>query len=709
VRLLEGEGAPEVKRTRVAIVVGLPIALAATGGCSTEIIVGSNAGGGSASTSSGGGLSGGGGTDVVGAACPDVGLTAAELLPNVVGNVTGRNVRIRFDPQASAADYRVYRLPKKADVSGAAVQNATYRCAGDYEVPSPAREEAAFPASGAVRTRIESDVQGYVRAAADATLGHVFTSPGPGRVPVYALGDPTRGAIASGFNADNVDCYFMRWPESRVKKYTTSEAERAALLDAHHRDDGIVFYAAEPGAPGTRVIHASVPGAGAFEGRLYVREGPERQARAAGGTQFSPAFSVYADPQPGSEPLMRVFYEQNCARAHDELVAGMARFRKAVEQGGQPVAELHWSGLDERTMLVVEAVDRRCPFQGILSPVARPASSDGDVDYPAFLTVSELRAASPTGEVYVNGQGGAGAPRALSRACLDVAPTPEPPKTWRYDGEAETFGPETLVEFQTWDVESPTFFAELVNVGTEKWALGTVFGELRVTWADHAGGTSAMLRLTPKRRARISADAFLHVTMEVDTVSTTRRYPQLLISDRDWPVQRNLADGKAIILQTRGGITDPVSAEIQLCDHQRWEGGGQCPGWDLYRLRAGDAEFLAPRPEINGLSGADRTVLFDVFASTERVYAYTNGLPYGCVDLPAGGFPEGPVTVTFGDVFFVSNSDFEQADWYPFHQTHMHNVTTRHFSRMAFANDEGRPAWDEARHPCVPASGLADP
>src|SRR5262249_22297351 len=159
-------------------------------------------------------------------------------------------------------------------------------------------------------------------------------------------------------------CYYMRWPESRVKKYTTSEDERAKLLAARWRDDGIAFYAPMPGTAETAVVHSADDPASDYDGPLYVAEGAELQARTAGRKTISDACSVYASEQPGSEPLMRVYYAQTCGRGHDELAAGVARFNKAYKQGTQPIAELHWSGLDEETTLVVEALDALCPYQG---------------------------------------------------------------------------------------------------------------------------------------------------------------------------------------------------------------------------------------------------------------------------------------------------------------------------------------------------------
>lgn len=633
-----------------------------------------------------------------GADCPtDLALPDAYGLPNVKGVIEGANVRISFDPQVDALDYRVYALPAKSDVSGTTIKNATYRCAGRTAVPFPAMDDSKIPDNPAVRTRVNSLVAGFARTSDDATLGYVFTTPGEGRVPVYALGDPH-------MKADNTGCYFMRWPETRVKKYTTSEQERTELLAKHWRDDGVAFYAFEPGAPDTQPIYSAVEKPDDYSATLYVKGGAEHDKRVADGLTMSEAFAVLAGPEEGAEPLMRVFYQLTCGRGHDELVPGQARFRRAFEQGDQPVTELHFSGLTEETTLVVEALDAQCPHQGIVAPMSRPARNndklqDMVLEYPQFQTPDELRAASPTGEVFINGQGEATAPKAIARACLSVKPEAPPAMDFQYDGAPEEFSEGVNTGFQIWEVESPTFNVQFHSVATDEWSVGSLFGEQWVTYADWAADTNGKMRMTPKARATLSADKFVHATMEVDVISTQRRYPQLLISDVEWPVQNNLENGGTVITQLFGGITEPMQVQLQFCDHRTWDVNNQCPKFNVDTFGEGDDELTLPRPEINAFFGVDRTVRFDVYASTARVYVYTNGIPYGCADLPAGKLKEGPATVTFGDVLYHSAVDLEA--WYPFHLSKMHIVTSRHFSNLGFSSNVSAPGWDESRMPCA--------
>jgi hypothetical protein len=640
---------------------------------------------------------GGGGVDE--AACPvDLGLDRAPLLPNLTGEVTGNAVRIRFDPRPGAADYRVYALPSPDDVSGYTVRNATYRCAGNYAVPAVVHEDTQTPDGDAFKTIIESDVAGYVRSAEEATLGYVYTTPAEGRVPVYALGDPS-------IDADNgPTCFHQRWPESRVKTYTTSESRRAALLARRYRNDGVAFYALHPGAAGRGVrgiYEAIVDGS-----TLYVPEGRELDEREADGAAPTRAFSVHEARAPGMEPLKRVFYLAGCSRSHDELVATEPRFQKAYEQGPeQPVPELHWAGLAGDTTLIVEALDQLCPNRGVPSPIARPAAVVDGVAYPPFETIASLRAKSSARDVYIGAQGDAGnEPRVVARACLRAKPAEPTAADWRFGGEEESYSEPTTPPGPVVRFDSPTFDVEFWGQAQNEWAIGTMLGELWTLHADVAAGVPSTVRFAPKEKAALAAGRFLHVTLEVDTISTARRFPQVLVSDQPWPLSENMVNGGTVIAQVFNDR--PTVAQIQFCDRATWAVNAQCPTWDLHVLHDGGDDFLAPHVEMNGLQGMDRTVVFDVYASTARVYLYTNGEPYGCVDLPAGRLLEGPATVAFGDGLEHSGIDFD-APWYPFHAEHTQSFTSRHWSNLSFTSDVPAPSWDEATMPCVAASAMA--
>lgn len=715
--LLSRQRATEVLMLRVAAPTVLCAVCALCSFACSKASAANSGGGGESSSSTGGSSSGTAGTAgagtsaagtsgtagsagttaVTGGDCPDVGLPKAAALANVVALVDGNTARIRFDPADNAKDYRVYVLPKASDVSGSAIANATYRCTGTYPIPIPRRDNDNT--GGAIKTVVNGTVQGYARTSADATLGYVYSTPGAGRLPVYALGE-------SAPNADNVVCYEPRFPESRIKTYTTSETQRTTLLDKHFRDDGIAFYVPAKGTTGTIPVYRAEDPTAQYDGPLYVT-GQEYQARLADKSkQISEAFSILSQAAPDTVPLMRVQYEQECARSHDELVVTEGRFNKAVNQGGTPVLELHASGLSANTTLVVEALDAECPFQGVVSPMARPARDDPfngyTVSYPAFLTPDQVRAASPTHEVFLNGQGDGTTPHAIARACITVSPKTAPPLDFHYDGTPETLSPEKQAGFQIWTSDSKTFDYQIHTIATNEWGIGGQFGELWLTYADWASDTNGKMRITPKQTTTISSSSYLYATMNVDMVSSGRRYPQILISDQLNPVQDNLPKGDTVIVQSRGGITSPMVVDMQFCDHRTWDVNNQCPQWETYLMNGG--AFLAARPEINGFMGGDETVKFEVYASTGKVYLFTNGLPYGCAEIPPNTFKDGVATVTFGDVLYHSGVDL--APWYPFYLAHLHTQTTRHFSNLGFKAGVGAPEWNETRMPCAPASTL---
>jgi hypothetical protein len=618
--------------------------------------------------------------------CPsDLGFPSARALTGLFANVAGGNVTLTFDPQDDAVDYRVYVLPQSGQVSGDTNTNATYRCAGDYEIPPVSNEDnPRMPPGAALTTRINSQVMGFARTTSDAQLGYVMLEPGPSLVPVYALGDPATDADTA------TNCYFQRYPESRVKRYTTSAADRAMLVAQHWRDDGIAFYAPADGTSGTVVVYRQDP--------VYMTPGAELTARMAMGTAPAPAFSVFTSSSAGAVPLMRVFYDSVCGRGHDELVATMAGFNKAYKQGTEPFGELHYSGITGPTTLVVEAVDRLCPFQGLVSARARPAGTAPG--YPALLTPDQMRAASSTGEVYINGQGAPGTPHAVARACVQVSPTPLPSFDWSYDGHPETYTTEVPTVFQTWTFGSPTFDFELDFVVTDEWSVGSLFGELWVTYGDNAGDTTARLTMTPKTKPTLGATDFVHATMEVDMLVTDRRFPQLVITDNGSPPS-------LFEVHVQGGLTGPVDMRAEFCNQVSWGPGGQCPMWDMHTI-GGSTPFLAPHLEFNGRMGTDRTRKVDAYVSTSRVYVFLDGAPYGCGDIPAGQLLAGPATVMFADVLFSSSKDFN-VPWFPFHTAQMKLLDTRHFSNLGFSSHVQAPAWDESVLPCVAATALALP
>jgi hypothetical protein len=632
-------------------------------------------------------------------------LPALAELTNVDACVNTDAVNVGFDPVDGAQDYRIYPLPKDEDITLApdgtvVVKNAIYRCAGTrealYMLPDqPTVNDGA--AGGA--TILNGDVEGFTRAQADASLGYVYTTPGSGRIPVYVLGNGDAGI------EEGLSCGRPIFNSTRPKTYTTDAMKRTQLIAKHARDDGIAFYVPAAASASTRPVYEGTFG---DSDTLRWIDGPEGTMRNGHG---QPIFNVLTATADGAAPLMRVHVLPYCSKQHDELVAGSARYNKVVNEGDQPLNQLRWSGLTAQTILVVEALDQRCPYQGVLSPVHADAHTDSGISYPAFMTLDDLRSASPTGEVFVNGQNDAMvAPKAIARSFIQVAPA-SPPSLDYFASfpEAQTF--ETFHDipwaghWASQHLQSASY--DLTSYADSQVFFGTMLGELWFAYSDVGGDVNGKIRLTPSKTATVARGTYLHVTTEMDLISTARRYPQILISDQLAPVQESLTNGVTLIVQPKD--TSPTLMQVQICDHRTWDVNNQCP---LLPTFVSDFKPTAPLP--GELTGTDNAVKLDVYVSSDRIYLLLNDKPYSCTDLPAKADdgsvyhpPSGAVSVTWGDVLYHSAVDFSvggvelQGNSYLFHRTHMHTLTRRHFDNIGFASGSAAPAWDESLVPCV--------
>lgn len=630
----------------------------------------------------------------------DTTLPSKPCMVNVSVKVNGNDADIHFDPIDGAVDYRVYELPDDKDVivdgDVVSTKNAVYRCAGTRMAAPVAVDGATQIQSGAVRTLVDGqDVNGYTRTLDEATLGYVSAVPGDGLVPVYALGD-------SGKDADN-QCFFMRWNESRLKQYVTSDDDRQSLLAQAFRDDGIVFYVPS-GTDGTRPVYTSTDDTA----RYYFVDGPEAGKRSGATT----AFNVYTDPADGLVPLMRVYYQNGCGRSHDELVAGQARFDRARNQGAtSPMNDLHWSGLTGETTLVVEALADGCPsLPGLLAPVSDGSWTDeyGNVR-PPWISFDDAQALSKTGEVYVNGQfDSSNKPRPIARAFVKVKPAAAPDFDW-FEGFDTEDSIGTLTDEDcgnpincTGEFRQAAAFGDVHFLSAEdrRHVLQSMFGELWVMYDDVAADTPGKFRLTAGKTATIADDTFLYATMDVNAFTTARRYPQIIVSDQQPPVQWNLTKGKTVIFQTFGEW--PPVLEIEVCDHRTWDVNNQCPSMDLYHYYSDgstdDLKSIAPNAEVGEHTGVDRNTHFEVWVSSKRAYIYLDGEPYGCADLPSGVPSAGDATVTFGDTLYHSGVD--ELQWYSYMQNYQRD-TERHYDNLGFKSGVAAPDWDESRLPCV--------
>jgi len=653
---------------------------------------------------------------------PLTSLPALPAMTNLRVLVNGGSATITFDSVDNARDYRVYALPPNDNIQQSSdgtviVPNAVYRCAGTYQVPKVQVEDEQIQSHG-ITARVTSAVNGYTRSLGEATLGYVYTTPdaAPGLIPVYAVGNPV-------INADND--YFYRYQASRDKKYTSSASEYATLVNSGWRDDGIAFYVPSQASAATKpVLSNATLDDPVYGARYYLLQGAELNSRNQS-LGFSTAFNVLTTAAAGTRPLMRVFYTAFGGHSHDELAVGTADFVRLRYQGlDNPVTTLHYSGLTASTTLVVEALDSGCPFQGNLTSQSVAAQTFDfqtfKVSHQPWQTIADLQKVVPNGEVFVNGQfdGVSGKPKAIARAYLNVEPRAREQMDWVSTPASFSENFSTLACqapdgncFQQFHLQSSTYDISFFYTETNHWTVGNVMGQFLLNYADWAADTNGKFRMTVRNhKATIGSSTFAHATMEVNSVGSGRRYPQLILSDQDIPVQYNLVNGRSLILQTFGDF--PSRVDLEICDHVTWDVNMQCPRF-IFRHRfngSGAVTGINPIPEEDQFMAAmDVPTRFDLYASSSKAYVFVNGKPYACANLtgtsgisPAPVAPTGPVTVTFGDALYHSGVDenFVVKMAGGFVQRHQLYSASRHFDNLGIAGGVVAPAWDEAKIPC---------
>ncbi len=672
------------------------------------------------------------------ATAPATALPTLPSLTNVVATEREDSVGIDFDPVDKAVDYRVYPLPADGDVTAnkdgsVTIKNAVYRCAGirqTDELPNNTTNDVM----NAANSYVNGQYSWKANVPATPTLGYVYPVSGTGLVPVYAVGV-------------HPSSYEVGWRESRPKVYTTDTAMRQTLLAAGGRDDGIAFYVpSAPSATTQTLYHSEMknPVQNWTQYSEYYFLGADMASHMSDTSPPTAAFQVLTAAATGTKPLMAVFYQP--AQQHTELAVGQERFNRASNQGPGPLWHLEWSGISQPTTLVVEALASGCPYQGFLAPEHMSAPP-----HQAFLTLSDLQTASTTGEVFLNGQydlPGAtqtapawmktpnASPVPLARSFVQVSPVPHDPAAWDfYEGfsASSTFGTAMATadpEYcKTGDTTCAHFTSPTFDIGAYSidnptnvplFAYGQFLGQFWDAFDDWKQDVTGSVRFTAEKATSIATDAtqFLHVTWSVDTVTTGRRYPQLIVSDQMIPVQDGFknTDGNFLIIQTIQGpsMRFEVEAFHGLVKGNPWAVNNQAPyhalvDYDNWSGGMNTDQTIPPAEPPFEHAGMDRMTKYDAYISSERLYVFVDGTPAGCTLYPTTGFAlSGPVSVTFGDVLYHEGAETEVGSCVagsptgmPFLLVHQCTETKRHWDDLGFKSGVNVPEWDSTRFPCV--------
>jgi len=673
-------------------------------------------------------------------AAPDTNLPPLPTLTNVTAVERDDSVGIDFDPIDNAIDYRVYPLPNAADVTANAdgsvtVKNAIYRCAGlrqTYDL------ENNLNSSNSSLVTFNSPFNWQAQAGANPMLGYVYVTPGAGLAPVYAIAGYLGPAEKGGVTAE------LGWRESRFKIYTTDPSQRQTLLDQGWRDDGIVFYVPSTASSATQTVYSSQNVAPSSNGAgddytqhlQYYFGAADQASHASDTTPPAPAFQVLtaADTTAATQPLMAVFYATD--QGHTELAVGSERYRRALNQGNGPLWHLEWPGLTQPTILVVEALAAGCPYQGFLSAQHLDAPP-----HQTFFTLSELQAASATGEGFINGEydGTTVSPVPLARSFVQVAPQPHDPSAWDwYQGfdVGSDFGPVTMLtspasglttcDFTGCYGQTPIFdFSayelDQVSNGTAVFTYGQFQGQLWEAFDDTGQDVTGRVRFTARQTSSVASDSYLHVTMSANIVDTQRRYPQIIVSDQPAPIDcysngcngLGNATSNTLLVQTIEGPSMRLETQAihGLVNGAQWNVNNQAPAHELLDFDNLDMNVVGANVGADTPfehAGMDRMTRFDVYASSQKLYVFMDGAPAGCTSYPSGFALQGTVTVTFGDVLYHETADESAMNprLMSFVQRHQYTETTRRFDDLAFksgvsaTSDSLLSTWDETRLPC---------
>ena len=207
------------------------------------------------------------------------------------------------------------------------------------------------------------------------------------------------------------------------------------------------------------------------------------------------------------------------------------------------------------------------------------------------------------------------------------------------------------------------------------------------------------------------------MTWTVNTVSTDRRYPQLIVTDQKSPIEDGFSNPDSNFLLIQPILGPSMRFEVEafhgLFDGHPWAVNNQAPDhalvdYDNYATDypSSDAGEPPAEPPFEH-AGMDRMTKYDVYISSTVLYAFMDGTPAGCMQYPSNGYAlQGAVTVSFGDVLYHEGAPDEevcsQPKPYDFMHEHQCTETARHWDDLAFKSGVPAPTWNSTLFPCIP-------
>lgn len=230
--------------------------------------------------------------------------------------------------------------------------------------------------------------------------------------------------------------------------------------------------------------------------------------------------------------------------------AGYRQHNDTATASRELLSVVEVTDLSEPTALVVEAIDTACPFPGLLAPRHADLQVTIDevpvVDRVPFGLFTEAEVTARYGSLIRNGHGkgptlasqgpvAAASPKVLARTTIRVTPSGKAqPRTKDFfddfDGTsgplvqngATTSGRRAHMDGRRSSNSKWDFF--IYNDEEEAAQVDEVHGLMRITLPDWIQDVFATVVAVPRRPAKLSETNYLHLTFEVPSNATARRY-----------------------------------------------------------------------------------------------------------------------------------------------------------------------------------------
>ena len=397
-------------------------------------------------------------------------------------------------------------------------------------------------------------------------------------------------------------------------------------------------------------------------------------------------------------------------------------------------------GLAGGTRVAIEAIDRPCPFTGVIGAshdsLPRTSSVNPEIiaaDSGTYNIYTEAEVVKAFGSAIFNGQGpsatqtgqpaAATSPKVLARTAVTVTPNGNggtPPAATFFD-DFSTADPPTLISDGTTCYPNQGCVHPFVDVlQNKKWTFEPggldksqyLFdrGQLHTIVADGGADDFASAVAYPRQLAHVDATKYLHITYEVSSVTTQRRYWWIAVCGADQPGKTINPDGSPVSylrpdssLQLADGNNPNTSGYncvmvfpkdgnpifgLPLADGQelppetearvliyktgsgvtgvnvspdQYKNGWISPSW--FRTQDGAGKLLAPMFDANNLYHVPTR--YDLYVKKGRVVLYADGQQKLCNDFAPTLTSMGEAMVGFGQVLYHTSAEHNEMAIHP--------------------------------------------